>query len=258
MATLFSLADLGVPPGSEFHRLVERCPKVKPLCFDDGECVISAGDAARTVYLVLRGGYTVETAGGNGTPSEATVLATHEDTGALSPSFIGEMAYLGGGRRSATVRSRGAIHALALEPEDLDALIAEFPIFTRILCRQFADRLREMNTALQEKDHLFTLRAAVQTRENGETVLEKGMDAVHLHQVIEGRVSKEVNGEWLPLGPKDAYLGFLFPWVYFRDGHYGEHVRADGPVKIRLLSQADKLAIIRNHPQLMLWCLNGH
>ncbi len=56
-------------------------------------------------------------------------------------AIVGEMAYLGGQRRTASVRARTECHVLVLNPEHLETVMARFPMLTRVICRQFALRL---------------------------------------------------------------------------------------------------------------------
>ncbi|MDP7639700.1 MAG: cyclic nucleotide-binding domain-containing protein [Candidatus Hydrogenedentes bacterium] len=132
MAQEFTLEDLGIPSGSEFHRLVERCGGSRLLRYDDGETLVERGDPSRDAYLILRGGYVVRREESKDSVAEGQV------TDPSAPEFVGELVYLGRGRRSASVAALGETFAICLKPEHMDTIMEEFPMFTRILCKQFA------------------------------------------------------------------------------------------------------------------------
>lgn len=149
MPVPFDLAGLGIGDDSEYLKLLERCPDIRLARYDDGEYLTREGDSTREIFIILKGACVVEVntvrRGGRAPNALATVLSDLRN-----PSFVGEMAYLGGGFRSASVRASGGTFAFVLKPAHLDILMAEFPLFTRILCRQFAARLAEANGALRE------------------------------------------------------------------------------------------------------------
>ena len=113
------LALLALPEASELRRLCTRCPDIEALRFREGECFIREGEEDRDVYLVLDGAFVVEKAPAEPGGRPAMLAGVSCEPGA--PVFVGEMAYLGTGLRSASVRRSGSSHALRLRGEQRGA-----------------------------------------------------------------------------------------------------------------------------------------
>jgi CRP-like cAMP-binding protein len=86
--------------------------------FGRGEELVSAGDADRALYFLLDGRVRVEGAG--------TVLKTIE-----APSVLGEVAFLDGGPRSATLVAETAGELVRFDMPAFDALAGEDPDLAR-------------------------------------------------------------------------------------------------------------------------------
>ena len=257
MANVIDLSQFGIPAGSEYHRLIERCPEIACLRFDDEDYLIHEGDMSADIYLVLRGAYVVEQPASDpdNKPGGALAIVVTEDPS--SPSFVGEMAYLGGGFRTASVRSSGSTFALRLSPEHLNMVIAEFPLLTQVLCRQFAARLKDADAALKEHQRLLTMKAVQVVKEPGETLCTKGEPAETLYQLINGSLRSEGGSGTRVVGPSGAYLGFIEPRAYFCDEPCSVTLLAETPCLLVGLPKSDRLAVIRNYPELALSCLTG-
>ena len=142
---LLSIKSLAL---DEIQRLRKRFPDIIPLLFQPGELLTREGDRSQDIFLVLQGTVEIaQTSTGKGGPtSHLARLACHVESFAI----IGEMAYLDHHVRTATVKVLEATHTLCLKPFHLDALMEECPMLTRVLCQQFAQRLREANEALRQ------------------------------------------------------------------------------------------------------------
>ena len=248
----FDLADLGIPDTSEYHKLQQHCADIQPLCYADGETLVQGGALVRDVFLILSGECEVSA---DGADDAAAPLATIQVQDAASPVFVGEMAYFGGGMRTATVTSVGRTYALQLRAEHLSTIVESFPLFTRILCKQFADRLRHTNDALTEHRNLLNVTSSTQTIAPGDVVFSRGDAAETLYQIAAGDVSRETNGQAEPIERGELFLGFLDPLAYFTDGHYASTVRAVTECTVQGFPKTMKTNVVRRWPELVLHCL---
>jgi CRP-like cAMP-binding protein len=91
----------------------------------DGWAFVHEGTPADAAYILLEG--------------EANVLAGRTIIASISPgAIIGEMAYLDGGQRHATVATHGRVKALRLNYDKLGALLQKNPNLKNVL--RAADR----------------------------------------------------------------------------------------------------------------------
>ena len=252
----FELSELNIPTHSESHRLRERCPDITLLRFADGETIIQKGEIARDVFILLRGGCSIEQPGEGSAKQNANGLAVVVTEGVAIPAFVGEMAYLGDGLRTASARCTEETYAMCLKPEQFNILIEEFPLFTRVLCKQFATRLKDTNERLKEHQSLLALELNHVTLNPGDIVFSEGDPADTLYQLVEGRISREASSGSAPILSSHLYLGFLDAWAYFMDAPHEITVKATSEVTLRAISKRSKLAVIRNMPQLALNCLS--
>ncbi|GAB6040598.1 cyclic nucleotide-binding domain-containing protein [Endothiovibrio diazotrophicus] len=86
---------------------------------DDGEVIIEAGSQGRDIYLLPAGSVKTEI------PLPPYAPATLATLGA--PTTFGEISYLDGRERSATVRAHGRLTLHVLSGERLDALFLDLP-----------------------------------------------------------------------------------------------------------------------------------
>jgi len=107
----------------------------------DGELIIAAGEADRSLYLLTDGTIGVRLPG-----SSATFQAIE------APSVVGEIAFLDGGPRSATLFAIGDGELLRLRMERFEALAAREPELGRAILlelgRIVAQRLRRNTEAI--------------------------------------------------------------------------------------------------------------
>jgi CRP/FNR family transcriptional regulator, cyclic AMP receptor protein len=86
----------------------------------DGWAFVQEGTPADAAYILLDG--------------EAKVLAGREVIATLSPgAILGEMAYVEGGQRKATVASSGRVRALRLDYDKLAEIVAKRPALKEML-----------------------------------------------------------------------------------------------------------------------------
>ena len=147
MPQRFDLATIKTKALDEIGQMMERFPDITPLMFQPGETIIQEGGEGEEVFIVLSGMFEVEQASTRaGFPATPMVRVSCDPE---TFSIVGEMAYLGDQRRTATIRAVAPTHCLRLNPVHIDAIIEQFPMLTRVICRQFALRLREANDALR-------------------------------------------------------------------------------------------------------------
>jgi CRP/FNR family cyclic AMP-dependent transcriptional regulator len=86
----------------------------------DGWAFVQEGTPADAAYVLLEG--------------EANVLTGRDVIATLTPgAILGEMAYVGGGQRRATVASHGRVRALRLDYDKLGALLKKRPALRDVL-----------------------------------------------------------------------------------------------------------------------------
>lgn len=245
---------LGIPEDSEYKRLLRRCPGAQAMRFHDGDYIVRKGESSRDAFLVLQGGYVVEQPKGDSAkPGTAVAVVVTQDPG--SPSFVGEMAYLGAGSRTASVRSSGRTDAIRLSPDHLDVLIEEFPLFTRILCRQFATRLKETTAALADFQRTMALETQRVTKEPGQIIFSEGDPADELYQIVDGTVVRESESGDIPVPRAELFMGFLDPVPFFSDGTYDSTVKTVTRATVVTVPKDARENVIRRLPELALFCL---
>lgn len=151
MPQAFDFKTISTQALDEISRLIERHPDITPMLFSPGECLVREGDTSQEVYVVLAGEYVVEQKPmfADAPPSVLAKVSCGPDNLAI----IGEMAYLGGGqKRAASVKAIGDLQVLRLQPEHIDSIIEGCPTLTRVLCLQFARRIRQMNETIRQME----------------------------------------------------------------------------------------------------------
>jgi CRP-like cAMP-binding protein len=250
MPAPFDIAKLPLETMPELARLAGE-DAVEALRFDDGEVMIQEGDPSREILLVLKGAYVVEHQ--RHADSEAAtdkVAAVMSDL--HNPSFAGEMAYLGGAARSATVRSSGATLALRLEPGHLDLIMSDFPWLTRVLCRQFTARLRETSEIMEQYLQDTYLSAEQVCAKPGQVLFAAGDEASVLYQLIDGRVELLHDSTVEEVRPDGSEGHFLEPEPFFAGAPHRKTARAaTGAVLISVPAEA-RTAMVRRYPELCL------
>ncbi|WLT29962.1 Crp/Fnr family transcriptional regulator [Geothrix sp. PMB-07] len=243
--------DLGSDP--ELGPLLSAHPDIEPLRFRDGERLVVEGEDSQDLYILLRGALVVEKVLPDGTQRPLAQLECRPQ----APVIIGEMAYFGAQRRTATVRAVGSCQALHLKPSHLDAIMAGFPGLTRILCRQFTARLSEANQELRDLRARFDLAAHPRMAQPGEVLLETGEPAHALFQltmgsvrVDEGMTSRVVRAEDLP-------EGFLGLEAFLRGIPHPFTATVEEPCFLAVIEAERREAFLRSYPGLVIRLLQS-
>lgn len=250
MTEPFQLDAIDLPPDSEIHALLAACPDIENMRFGDDEFIIQGAEATQDIFLLLRGHCLVEQpdAPRERTPgNELAVIHADPD----SPVFIGEMAYLGGGFRSASVRSVMATFTLRLKPAHLDIIMERFPGFTRILCRQFALRLGEANTFIKRYQSTHTMAVEQRFLNPGDLLVDAGAPADKLFQLVDGVLIEHADPERRIKTSDDAPV-FAGVRPFFQGGAHPHRITAKTPAIVVTLGKSREAAIVRNFPELLL------
>ena len=214
VSEIFDIAVLGEDESSELHQLLNLCGDVEPLRYGDGEYLIRQDESDQDLFIVLKGVYSVEQPpliSGARSVILASVICDPQRV-----AVVGEMAYFGDLRRTASVRSCGVTYALRLKPAHIDVIIGCFPTLTKVICQQFARRLKEANDSIRAFQGRFALVSTKRMVSAGELLFSEGDEAPYVLQVVAGQVEL-CRGEHRTLREaEDDCSGFLEPEAYFR------------------------------------------
>jgi hypothetical protein len=116
-------------PGEAVDRLAGRSRRLR---FAPGEAIVREGEASRALYVIADG--------------EAVVTAAGREIGRLAAGEVfGEMAFLTGEPRRATVRAQGSLAVVEVDSAALTALLEEH--------RELADELAHRMASRRLEDH---------------------------------------------------------------------------------------------------------
>ncbi|HUW60333.1 MAG TPA: cyclic nucleotide-binding domain-containing protein [Candidatus Bathyarchaeia archaeon] len=251
MSEPFDLQRLKIPDESPYRELLARCHGVVLRRYADDEILITEGAESREVFLVLQGACVVETAPAPDAGNRPETLAIINATPA-TPAFLGEMAPLGGGFRTASVRCSGAVFTAVLPPGSLDVVVNELHFFTRCLCRQFADRLREANQLIKDYQRENALQADLVVKQPGETIFKAGEPSRSLFQLVEGVVRLESQAGQKTFTAAQLPEGFLDPGPFFRNAPYESTATAETIAMLVSISNQSLKAVVRRYPDLLI------
>ncbi|MBI1751956.1 MAG: cyclic nucleotide-binding domain-containing protein [Acidobacteria bacterium] len=243
--------DLGSDP--ELGRLLAAHPDIEPLRFRDGERLVVEGEDSQDLYILLKGALVVEKALPDGTQRPLA----HLECRPQAPVIVGEMAYFGTQRRTATVRAVGSCQALHLKPSHLDAIMAGFPGLTRILCRQFTTRLSEANQELRDLRARFDLAASLRMVQPGEVLLRSGEPAHTLFQLTLGAIRVDAGGTSRLLHAEDLPDGFLGLEAFLRGTPHPFTATVEEPSFLAVIEAGRREAFLRSYPALVLGVLQS-
>jgi CRP-like cAMP-binding protein len=100
-----------------------------------GKVLVREGEFTRHLYVVLRG--------------TADVMRKGKKLNELVPGdFFGEMAFLSGAPRSATVTARTDLRVMVLGPRELDVIIEKEPALARRMLASMAQRVRSIERSV--------------------------------------------------------------------------------------------------------------
>jgi hypothetical protein len=144
-----------------------------------------------------------------------------------------------------------ATFTLRLKPAHLDTIMDQFPGFTRILCRQFALRLREANIFIKRYQTNNAMAVEQRFLGPGEVLAEAGAPADRLFQLVDG-VLLEKGDPDTPIRASDDGPVFVGTRPFFQGGAYEKRVVAKTQAIVVALGKSREAAIIRNFPELAL------
>jgi len=238
----------------EIKDFLARSPDLEPLSYRDGEFLVREGAESKEIFILLTGALVVERSGVQ--PGSPSVVLACLDAGE-ELAFVGEMAYLGELRRTASVRSSGLSRVLRLEPGHVDRIIEGFPLLTRIICRQFSHRLKETLEALGRFQSRFAMTPARRMAPDGEVLFRAGDPAGDLLQLMAGSLRLEGAGAARTVTPETLPQGFLDLGPYLRGGTRAETATVDGMAFLSVLGPGDRATVVRTFPDLVLDVLDG-
>lgn len=253
MPDLLDPATLDLASDPELGPLLAACPDIAPLRFRDGELLVVEGEDSQDLFIVRKGSLVVEKALPDGTMRPLAQI----ECSVAAPCIIGEMAYFGARRRTATVRAVGSCQALHLKPAHLDAIMAGFPGLTRILCRQFTTRLKEANEELRDLRARFDLAAQRRMAQPGEVLWRAGEPAVTLYQLAMGSVRIGEGAGATLVRAEDLPGGFLGPEAFLRGTAQGATATAEETCFLAVIDADHREAFIRSQPALVLQILGS-
>lgn len=248
MPDLLDPASLDLAADPELGPLLAACPDIAPLRFRDGERLVVEGEEGQDLFIVRRGSLVVEKALPDGTARPLAQIECSPD----APAILGEMAYFGAQRRTATVRAVGACQALHLRPAHLDAIMAGFPGLTRILCRQFTARLKEANEELRDLRARFHLAPERRMVQAGEVIFAAGTPADAVYQLAMGAVRFDGPGSSKVLRSEDLPGGFLGLEAYLRQRPHTATATAEEGCFLAVIGADRREAFLRSHPEVAL------
>jgi len=246
-------ATLDLASDPELGPLLAAHPDIAPLRFRDGELLVIEGEGSQDLFIVRKGSLVVEKALPDGTNRPLAQIECRPE----APAIIGEMAYFGAQRRTATVRAVGSCQALHLKPAHLDAIMAGFPGLTRILCRQFTSRLKEANEELRDLKARFDLSAQRRMVQVGEVICRAGEPANTLYQLVMGSVWIGEGEAATILRAEDLPGGFLALEAFLCGTAQSSTVSAEEPCFLAIIGADRREAFLRSHPALVLKLLKS-
>jgi CRP-like cAMP-binding protein len=241
-------ATLDLASDPELGPLLAAHPDIEPLRFRDGELLVTEGEDSQDLFIVRKGSLVVEKALPDGVYRPLAQLECRPE----APVIIGEMAYFGAQRRTATVRAVGACQALHLKPAHLDAIMAGFPGLTRILCRQFTARLKEANEELRDLKARFDLSAQRRMVQAGDVLCRAGEPAEALFQLAMGSVRMGEGEGSSVFRAEDLPGGFLGLEPFLRAATHRFTLTAEEPCFLAVIGADRREAFLRSHPALVL------
>ena len=250
----FDLTAIHLEVHPEIADFAARHPEVQAWTYRDGELLVREHEESQEIFVLLSGGLVVEReAVVPGTPPTVLACLLAEDGLAI----VGEMAYLGALRRTASVRSSGMSRVLRLEPAHVDQIIEGCPMLTRVICRQFSRRLGETLEALSRFQGRFALQPGRRMASDGDVLYRAGDPAPDLLQLVAGSVRLERDDRSEVVAPDSLPQGFLNLEAYLRAGPQAATATVEGMAFLVALGEADRATVVRTFPELTLGLLSG-
>ena len=249
----FDVTSLDLAADPELGPLLAAHPDIEVLRFRDGERLVTEGEDSQDLYIVRKGSLVVEKTQHDGPNRPLAHLECHPEALAI----VGEMAYFGAQRRTATVRAVGACQALHLRPAHLDAIMAGFPGLTRLLCRQFTTWLKEANEELRDLRARFDLDPQRRLAQAGEFLCRAGAPAGELFQLVLGSVRVVGSSGSDLLHAEDLPGGFISLSPFLRRRLHEARVVAEEACFLAVIPLGRREAFLHSYPALVLQILEG-
>ena len=235
----------------ELGWLLSSHPDIEPLRYLDGERLVTEGEASQEVFLVHSGCLVVEKA----LPSGASRTLAHLECRPGASAIVGEMAYFGAQRRTATVRAVGSCKVLRLLPSHLDSIMASAPGLAGMLCRQFTARLQEANDELKDLQARQELEVERRMAQPGEILFTRGLRADTLFQLVMGTLRVESAQGSRLLRSEDLPQGFLGLEAFLRGSAHEETAIVEEACFLAAIRADRREAFLRSYPGLVLQIL---
>lgn len=145
--TRFALHRLDIFKGLDDRQLamVERV--LRPMQFEAGQRILSAGSRGRMFFVIARGSVSIFVKGSSGAQMRISCIGPGQ--------FFGEMSVLQDGARSADVIADERVICYGMTGDDLDAFGSEDPKLLAVILanmgREFATRLRRANELISDR-----------------------------------------------------------------------------------------------------------
>ncbi|BDU72870.1 Crp/Fnr family transcriptional regulator [Mesoterricola silvestris] len=248
----FDLESAGLDLHPEIGELLARTPGIEARIYRDGEFLVREDEESQEIFILLTGGLVVERAPALPGAASTVLACLTADEGV---AIVGEMAYLGALRRTASVRSAGMSRVLRLEPAHIDRIIDGFPMLTRVICMQFSRRLQETSQSLSRLQARFALNPGRRVAQDGDVLFRRGEAAGELHQLLAGALRLERDGTVTTATPESLPQGFVDLDPYLRAGAHGATATVDGMAFLAVIGPGDRETVVRCFPDLALKAL---
>jgi len=250
MPTPYDIAYLDLDESTEIPALMRCCPDIEARVYREGEYLMREGEESQEIFVILDGAYMV-VQGPDLAKAAPTILATVMSD-PTQPSVVGEMAYFGTQRRSATVRSSGRTLALCLKREHIEAIVEHFPGLLKLIFRQMAQRLLETNGMVQELQSRFALAPERRMVDAGDVLFRAGEAADKLFQIITGELLLEGPEGSRIVRADDLPQGFLDFGPFLRGGRHSATATVQSVAFVLVVGADRHEAIVRSYPRLAL------
>ena len=219
--------------------------------FTQGTRIIEVGEPATALYWIAHGTVAVTRSAGLERPEDFTLLGELH-----SGAFFGEIALVGGTRRTARVTAVDDVWLLEIPARAIEAAAARQPRLAEVLASHARARLlanltrtSELFRALGEDDREALLaRLSTELVPAGTRFIEQGAANQHLWVVVAGRCEvRAAGGAIAELGP-GAAVGEIS--LVSGESAVADVVAVEPAVLLRL-SRQDFDAVARKHPTLL-------
>ena len=254
MPQSYTIDHLQLDDDSEVIQLLAQFPEIQPISFGDGEQLVREHETSQEIFIVLRGALVVEQAALTEGAAPAMLACITAETDDIA--ILGEMAYLGAQPRAASIRSCGRTHTLRLEPRHIDGILEHYPMLTRVICRQFSQRLQDTDKALRNLQERFALDPGQRMVQAGEVLFTRGAPATELFQLLAGSIRLDGPDGSRLITPESLDQGLLEPGPFLAGRPQAATATVDGMAFLAVIRAERKPALVRCFPELALKLLS--